>query len=191
MPLPMNQTIRTAWVLLILFLLHFNASAEGWIRNKKKILLSRGLGLTQIFILPSKFSPNVSSSPVGISLNVSTEHKVSRCVGIGIQTGLNIFMKMNFKAEQKSFELSTAYAIPIGGRILFHLLEELYVPGYCRYDVYYGIQFGGGPVFEAGNKPRWFAYAGPVTGVRYRFYKLSLFGEFGYGANFFNCGVTF
>ncbi|MCX6200443.1 MAG: hypothetical protein NTY88_14680 [Bacteroidetes bacterium] len=187
----MNQTIRIAWVLLFLFLLHFQLSAEGWIRNKKKMLVSRGLGLSQIFILPSKLSPGIASSPIGVSLNFSTEHKVKRCVGIGIQTGLNIFLKMNFNAEQKNIELNTSYAIPVGGRILFHLLEALYVPGYCRYDVYCGIQAGGGPVFEQGKKMQWFAYAGPVTGVRYRFNKISLFGEFGYGANFFNCGVTF
>ncbi len=187
----MNQTIRIAWLLLFLFLLHFNVSAEGWIRNKKKMLLSRGVGLTQVFILPTKSTSKISSSSIGLSFNFATEHKVSRCVGIGIQTGLNVFMKMSFNPEQKIFELNTVYAIPIGGKILFHLLEELYVPGYCRYDVYYGIQFGGGPLFEKGEKIQWFAYAGPVTGVRYRFHKISLFGEFGYGATFFNCGVIF
>ena len=198
----MTKGLPAGLVFLFLFAHETTSQAQGWMRHKK-MLVARGLGLTHIVLLPQKSLPNTSASKIGLSFNISTEHKLARCLGIGVQTGLNIFfsnesassvstlLSNENKTTNKALEQTVSYAVPIGGRILFHLLEGLYVPRYCRYDVYIGIAVGAGPVFSSKEKMRWFAYGGPVTGVRYRFGKMSLFGEFGYGASLFNCGVVF
>lgn len=198
----MKRTLPAGLVFLFLFASNTSTQAQGWLRHKK-MLMARGVGLTHLILLPERIAPKFSSSKIGLSFNISTEHKVSRCIGLGIQTGMNIFFGSQYTSittvnnERKNVRpiketvQTLSYALPIGGRILVHLLDALYVPGYVRYDVYYGFAIGAGPVFTSGEKVRWFVYAGPVTGVRYRFGKMSLFAELGYGANFFNCGVVF
>ena len=197
------KTAGPVWLLfLLLYIQPRCTQAQAWLRHKK-MLMAEGIGFTHIILLPPSSSTKSVANKTGIAIIISTEHKLSRCISIGAQTGLHVFLEnqkpmatsVSKKTETRQSNTTagyqTAYAVPIGGRILFHLLEQLYVPGYCRFDVYYGFAIGAGPVFSVDKKLRWFIYAGPVTGIRYRFDKVSLFGEFGYGTNILNCGLVF
>ncbi len=197
------KTAGPVWLLfLLLYIQPRCTQAQAWLRHKK-MLLAEGIGFTHIILLPPSSSTKSVANKTGIAIIISTEHKLSRCISIGAQTGLYVFFEIQKntatsvpkKSETRppitNSGYQTSYALPIGGRILFHLLEQFYVPNYCRFDVYYGFAIGAGPVFSVDKKLRWFIYAGPVTGLRYRFDKVSFFAEFGYGTNILNCGLVF
>jgi len=167
--------------------------AQGWI-NDKGGMYSIGVGGTQVFYL-GRYGHGASN--LGAAFNVSGEYKVHRFVGLGWQTGMNIFPGGGYYRDAGIvYRGAPVIGIPIGMKVNVHILEAADARIKDRLDVYAGVNIGGGPAFYTGNAaPRpvvtGFMYGGPQVGVRYWFNKVAIFGEFGYGATFANIGVTF
>jgi len=170
------------------------AQAQGWMQNKKGIY-SAGIGVAQAIFLPVYNYPGHGWSSQGVSFNISGEYKVHRVVGIGWQTGINIFSQGHYYDKNDDYYYTTAsVGIPMGFKMNVHILEAANASIRNRLDVYAGFNVGGGPSFHGdpyGGVYSFF-YVGPQAGVRYWFDKnVAIFGELGWGATFFNAGITF
>ncbi len=167
-----------------------NINAQGWI-NDKGGMYSIGVGGTQVFYL-GRYGNGASN--LGAAFNVAGEYKVHRFVGLGWQTGMDIFPGGGYYRDKGYiYRNSPVIGIPIGFKVNVHILEAAGAPIADRLDVYAGANIGGGPAFYTGpnSSVTGFMYGGPQVGVRYWFNKVAIFGEFGYGATFANIGVTF
>jgi hypothetical protein len=184
------MNIKILIVTVIVAASGFCANAQGWVREKSGIY-SFGVGGTQVFYL-GRYG-NGASNP-GAAFNVSGEYKVHRFVGIGWQTGVDIFPGGGYYREAGFvYRNSPVIGIPIGFKANVHILEAAGANIRDRLDVYAGLNIGGGPAFYTGanSSVTGFMYGGPQVGVRYWFNKVALFGEFGYGATFANIGISF
>lgn len=179
----------------ILLTLFFTAptQAQGWIHDKKG-MYSLGMGVTQVVFLPARHYPLNHLGSGGLSLNIAGEYKVHRFIGIGWQTGINLFVYGRYydKRDQLYYN-STVVGIPIGFKANVHILEAANAKVKDRLDVYAGLNVGGGPSFHTGTNRGVYAfiYGGPQVGVRYWFEKVAIFGELGWGATLANIGLTF
>ena len=157
-------------------------------------MYSLGLGGTQVLFLPRQYYGFGNAGSVALSLNIAGEYKVHRLIGIGWQTGLDLFATGYYRNRQDGlYYSSVVVGVPIGFKFNFHILEATRAQIKDRLDVYAGINVGGGPAIFTGpgGGLYGFIYGGPQIGVRYWFDKVALFGELGWGATFANIGVTF
>ncbi|MBL0309921.1 MAG: hypothetical protein IPP77_09665 [Bacteroidetes bacterium] len=182
-------------ILATLFTIFLDATvnAQGWIHDKKG-MYSAGLGVTQVVFLPYQYYPLNHLGSGGLSLNIAGEYKVHRFIGIGWQTGINVFVYGRYyNKNDKLYYNAVAVGIPIGFKANFHILEATRATIKDRLDVYAGLNVGGGPSFHSGPKAGvyGFIYGGPQVGARYWFKKVAVFGEIGWGATIANIGVTF
>ena len=182
------------WAIL-LFASTSKIEAQGWIQDKPA-MYSLGLGGTQALFLPRSYYGIGNPGSVGLALNIAGEYKIHRLIGIGWQSGLNIFTNGYYyhNAADGYYAAAPVIGIPIGFKFNFHILEATRAQIKDRLDVYAGFNVGGGPAFYLGSPGLGvygFIYGGPQVGVRYWFDKVALFGELGWGATFANIGVTF
>ncbi|MDB5283399.1 MAG: hypothetical protein JWO06_2474, partial [Bacteroidota bacterium] len=179
----------------LLFASFPSARAQGWIQDKKS-MYSLGLGGTQPLFLPFAYYPAGRAYSLGLSINISGEYRVHRLIGIGWQTGLNLFTSgyyYRYHGQDGYYYRAAAIGIPIGFKANFHILEATRAQIKDRLDVYAGLNIGGGPAIYLGPGAGLygFIYVGPQIGARYWFDKVAIFGEIGWGATFANIGVTF
>ena len=169
-------------------------NAQGWIQDRRG-MHSAGIGVTQVFFLPYQYYPLSDRSSAGIALNIAGEYKVHRLIGIGWQTGVDIFVfGRKYNKRDNLYYHSTAVGIPIGFKFNVHILEATRAKIKDKLDVYAGFNIGGGPSFHSNPEISiaGFIYGGPQVGVRYWFNsKIALFTEIGWGATIVNVGVTF
>jgi hypothetical protein len=168
--------------------------AQGWNQDRAGIY-SVGVGGTQVIAFGNGFS---GVSGPGLSLNVSGEYKVHRFIGVGFETGIDLFFANYFFGPR--FERPavgyTSIAIPIGAKVNVHILEAANVAIRNKLDVYAGLNLGGGPAIYTAPAPYatvyGFIHVGPQFGIRYWLNpSIAIFGEFGWGATFANIGFTF
>ena len=166
------------------------ANAQGWNQDRSGIY-SVGIGGTQALGFGGPYSyPLVYGA--GFSMNFSGEYKVQRFIGVGFQTGIDVFAGPPY--HYKDYPSYAAIGIPIAVKVNVHILEAANVSVRDRLDVYAGLNLGGGPAFYAspGGGIYGFLQAGPQIGVRYWLnHSIAIFGEFGWGATFANVGFTF
>jgi hypothetical protein len=148
-----------------------------------------------VLFVPFQYYPAGRLGSVGLSLNIAGEYRVHRFIGIGWQTGLDLFTNGYYynHAGEVYYAVAPVIGIPIGFKFNFHILEATKVEIKNRLDVYAGFNFGGGPAIYVGSPTGiyGFIYGGPQVGVRYWFDKAAIFAELGWGATFANIGVTF
>jgi len=177
--------------IVVLLAISWNAArAQGWCQDRNGIY-SVGIGGTQAFAFGGPYSyPLVYGA--GFSMNVSGEYKVQRFIGLGFQTGIDVFAGAPY--AYRDYPRYTAIGIPIAIKVNVHILEAANVPIRNKLDVYAGLNLGGGPAFYVSPYTGIFGFlqAGPQVGVRYWFnHQIAIFGEFGWGATFANVGFTF
>jgi hypothetical protein len=186
-----NKFVLIAGILIIVI---NSSQAQGWIQDKKG-MYSAGIGAASAVFIPVYDYPGHGRYSQGVSFNISGEYKVHRVLGIGWQTGINIFTQGYYYDKNADFYYNTtSIGIPMGFKMNVHILEAANAPIRNKLDVYAGFNVGGGPSFHgdpyAGAYG--FFYVGPQVGVRYWFDKnLAIFGELGWGATFVNFGITF
>lgn len=184
------------FILSTAFLIIFinTSQAQGWIQNKKG-MYSAGIGAASAVFIPVYNHPGHGRYSQGVSFNISGEYKVHRVLGIGWQTGINIFTQGNYYDKDADYYYTTtSVGIPMGFKMNIHILEAANARVRDKLDVYAGFNVGGGPSFHGdpygGVYP--FFYVGPQAGIRYWVdNKLAIFGEFGWGATAVNFGITF
>jgi hypothetical protein len=189
----MNKSIRTLFLALLITISFSNINAQGWIQDNNS-MYSLGFGGTQVLFQPSHYYGLGEAGSVGLSLNIAGEYKVHRLIGIGWQSGVNLFTDGYYYNREGGYYASAAViGIPIGFKFNFHILEATRAQIKDRLDVYAGFNVGGGPAFYLGpNQGIYgFIYGGPQVGVRYWLDKIAVFGELGWGATFANVGITF
>ncbi len=188
-----SQSFIVILFLMLSFITH-TTQAQGWIHDKKG-MYSASVGVTQVIHLPYQYYPLNHLGSGGLSLNIAGEYRVHRFIGIGWQTGIQIYVYGRYynKKEQLYYS-STTIGLPIGFKANVHILEAANARIKDRLDVYAGLNVGGGPAFHTGPASRsitGFIYGGPQVGVRYWFTKVAVFAELGWGATIANIGVTF
>ena len=171
--------------------------AQGWNQDRSGVY-SVGIGGTSVIALGN--GPSYITGP-GLSVNVSGEYRIQRFVGVGFETGLDVFPNYYYYYNgERNYYSSASIGIPIGVKVNIHILEAANVPIANVLDVYAGLNVGGGPMFFTGARPTpgsgpfvyGFIQAGPQFGVRYWItHRLGVFGEFGWGATFANVGLSF
>ena len=191
----MKKIQQIVFIAILITIFNTNTKAQGWIHDKQG-MYSAGLGVTQVVFLPYQYYPLSERGSGGLSLNIAGEYKVHRFIGLGWQTGLNIFVYGRYyNRHDDIYYNSTVVGIPIGFKFNVHILEAANARVKDRLDVYAGFNVGGGPSFHTdpfgGPLVYAFVYGGPQVGVRYWFTKVAIFGELGYGATLANIGVTF
>lgn len=190
----MKSIIRITTILAVFGLFTQNATAQGWIHDKKG-MHSAGVGITQVVFLPFHHYPLNHRRSGGLSLNIAGEYKVHQFIGIGWQTGVNLFVYgQYYNKKDERYYSSTIVGLPIGFKMNVHILEAANARVKDKLDVYAGFNVGGGPSFHTntvGPIVTPFVYGGPQVGVRYWFKKVAVFGELGWGATIANTGVTF
>jgi len=186
-------------VMIVVSSIQTTSAQDSWIHGKTGIY-SVGIGGTQLIYLSNYYSSN---GDIGLSLNVSGEYKAWKWIGAGFQTGLDFtwayyHYNYGFGGSGTVSGGPVSIAIPIGGKVNFHLMDAFGVGIADKLDVYAGINLGFGPSIYTGNTEfggnRVYAimHVGPQVGVRYWFNdNVAIFTEFGYGATFANAGVTF
>jgi hypothetical protein len=173
----------------ILLLLAVFANAQGWNQDRKGIY-SIGVGGTQVINVGNGFS---GLSGPGLSLNVSGEYKVHRFVGVGFETGLDLFFGPYYGPPPPAYPRYVSIGIPVGVKANVHILEAAGVAIANKLDVYAGLNLGGGPAFYTvpSGYVYGFIHVGPQVGIRYwPNHNIAVFGEFGWGATFANVGIT-
>lgn len=187
-----------AYTLTILFVLAtvYSASAQGWCQDRKGIF-NLGFGGTNAIAL-GPYPAYVYGS--GMSLNFGAEFRVHRFIGVGFQTGLDVFFGPYWDRRPGPYydpRVKARYAsigIPIAVKVNVHILEAANNRHADKLDVYAGLNVGGGPAFFTGPNGGTFGFlqAGPQVGVRYWFSPhAAVFGEVGWGATFANIGFSF
>jgi hypothetical protein len=182
------------FLLVLMALTSFTkVEAQGWIQDNNS-MYSLGFGGTQVLFQPARYYSLGARGSVGLALNIAGEYKVHRLIGIGWQTGLNLFTSgYYYDHADGTYANAAVIGIPIGFKFNFHILEATQAPIKNRLDVYAGFNVGGGPAFYLGPTSGiyGFIYGGPQVGVRYWLDKIAVFGELGWGATFANIGITF
>ena len=192
----MKKTLLTLFTGLLLFISFPSAHAQGWIQDRNS-MYSLGVGGTQALFLPFQNYGLGDRGSLAASLNIAGEYKIQRFIGIGWQTGLDIFGNGYYyhlgPDGNYHYYSAAVVGVPIGVKLNFHILEAANAQIRDRLDLYAGINFGGGPAFYTGpgGGVYGFLYGGPQIGIRYWFDKVALFGELGWGATFANIGLTF
>jgi len=188
------KTIKQIIFTLIL-LLAANASvdAQGWIQDRRA-MYSAGVGVSQVVFLPARYY-NISYRSQSFNMNIAGEYRAHRYIGLGWQTGLNIFTNGRYYSPSDNvYYYSTIVGMPMGFKANFHILEATSASVKDKLDVYAGFNVGGGPAFHTGPEggSYGFFYAGPQAGIRYWFdSRVAVFSEIGWGASIFNVGLTF
>ena len=189
----MKTIIKTLIFTLLLFAEVPKTTAQGWCQDRPA-MYSLGLGGTQVLFLPTQYYGFGNAGSVALALNIAGEYRVHRLIGIGWQTGLDLFASGYYRNRLDGlYYSSVVVGIPIGFKANFHILEATRAQIKDRLDVYAGLNLGGGTAIYTGPGGGLFGfiYGGPQVGVRYWFDKVALFGELGWGATFANIGVTF
>ncbi len=173
-----------------------NTSERGGWNQGRKGIYSFGIGGTQVIALDNGFS--YITRP-GLSFNFSGEYRIHRFVGLGFQTGMNMWFYPAIIRYYPDYYVvvrsaRVAIGIPIAIKTNIHILEAANVAIADRLDVYAGLHLGGGPAFYTGPGDNIFGFiqVGPQAGVRYwANRRIAVFGEVGWGATFANVGLTF
>lgn len=181
------------WLLLLLCVYVNQNFAQCWTQNRRDIY-TVGTGITQVVFLPAKYYPLNNQGSLGLSINMSGEYRVHKFIGIGWQTGVNVFIVGRYyNKPTKSYIQSTVTGVPIGGKVNIHILELSKNKHKDKLDMYAGVNFGAGPAFHSnpngGIYP--FIYGGPQFGIHYWFKRTALFAEVGWGATIVNFGFSF
>jgi hypothetical protein len=168
--------------------------AQGWAQGRKGTY-SAGIGVAQGIFVPVPDETGHTVSSHGVSFNISGEYHVHRFLGLGWQTGMDIFVEGHYYSKPEDiYYTSTAVGFPIGFKFNVHILEAANAPISNDLDVYAGFNVGGGPAFHGDpyGGAYGFFYVGPQAGVRYWIdSKVGVFGELGWGATIVNFGVSF
>lgn len=119
---------------------------------------------------------------LGLAMNVQGEYGIGKFMGLGWQTGVNLYFPRRV----------TVIEIPIGLKVNVHILDAANA-NVRGLDVFAGINVGGGPgIYSDGSGVVGLLYVGPQVGLRYWFNpNVAIFTEFGWGATFANLGFTF
>ena len=185
----MKKIQITLATIICLFVCTANTYAQGWNQDRGGIY-SIGVGGTNVIAIGNGYS---HLSGAGLSMNVSGEYRVARFVGLGFETGMDLFFNPYYYAPRYQ-PSNVQIGIPIGLKVNIHILEAARVAIADRLDVYAGLNLGGGPAFYTGGPgPNVYGFieVGPQIGIRYWFnHNIAIFGEFGWGATFANIGVT-
>lgn len=190
--------MKIHWKLTLVALLIFQwvsiAEAQGWTQGRKGVH-SVGIGVAQGVFIPVNNPPDYSASSHGVSFNISGEYSVHRFLGLGWQTGTNIFIEGRYyNYDDDLYYRSKSVGFPIGFKFNVHILEAANAGIRNKLDVYAGFNVGGGPAFHRDpyGGVYGFFYVGPQGGVRYWIdNKIAIFGELGWGATIFNTGISF
>ncbi len=118
----------------------------------------------------------------GLAMNVQGEYGIGHFMGLGWQTGVNLYFPGR----------TTVIEIPIGLKVNVHVLDAANV-NVRGLDFFAGINVGGGPgIYTDGSGVIGMLYVGPQVGIRYWFNPhIAIYSEFGWGATFANLGFTF
>ena len=139
----MNSTIKTLFFAILLFAAAPKAGAQGWCQDRTS-MYSLGLGGTQVLFLPTQYYGIGNAGSVAMALNISGEYKVHRLIGIGWQTGLDLFASGYYRNRADGlYYSSVVVGVPIGFKFNFHILEATQAQIKDRLDVYAGINVGG------------------------------------------------
>ena len=177
--------------ILVLFAFVGKPKAQGWCQDRAGVY-SIGLGGTNAVLLGDPYGYTYPAFyGAGGSLNISGEYHIARFVGLGFQTGIDVFNGPPYR----TYPHYAAIGIPIAIKCNVHILEAAKARIADRLDVYAGLNLGGGPAFfvaPRGGGTYAFIQAGPTIGVRYWLnHQIGIFGEFGWGATFANIGFSF
>jgi len=175
---------------------------DEWYQGRSKGIYSIGFGGTQGILIGGAGGYTTSSiSPLGLTINASGEYKIWQFIGLGWQSGINIYPpRTNYSYMGQSIN-PVGIEIPFQVKCNVHIMDAAHVSIANKLDVYAGLDFGGGPTFYAGGKTVQYVgntsnvggiiHVGPQVGVRYWFNsKIAIFGQFGWGNSFANAGVT-
>lgn len=166
-----------------------NAQQDEWLHGHKGIY-SMGIGGTMGLAVGTDLGyygwGGALGVPVGASINASGEYKVWKFIGLGWQTGINIFPDYG----------GVGIGIPLICKANVHIMDAANVRIADKLDVYAGLGVGAGPGiwtgYGGGAIVGGIIHVGPQAGVHYWFNdKIAVFGEVGWGATFINGGVTF
>ena len=83
----MKTTQGVIIAVLILFAFTGETRAQGWNQDRAGIY-SVGIGSTSVIALGNGF---VGETGGGLSVNISGEYKVHRFIGVGFETGVDVF----------------------------------------------------------------------------------------------------
>ena len=184
-----SQHIITS--VLFLFVFIGQARAQGWNQDRVGVY-SAGIGSTSIIAVGNGL---VGETGGGLSVNISGEYKVQRFIGVGFETGVDVFFNHYYIYSDRLYPHPyAAIGIPIGVKANVHILEAANVPIADVLDVYAGLNVGAGPALYTGPGGGAFGFiqAGPQIGIRYWItHGVGVFGEFGWGATFANIGFSF
>ena len=190
----MKFYIKVTSLTFLIMLSVILSEAQGWNQNRKGIY-SAGIGYAQGVFIPVYDYPGHGRYSHGVSFNISGEYKAHRVLGLGWQTGIDIFTHgYYYYKPDDDYYYATAIGIPMGFKLNVHILEAANAPIRNKLDVYAGFNVGGGPAFhrDPDRGANGFFYVGPQVGIRYWFdKKLGVFGEFGWGATAVNAGISF
>ncbi|MBP6872652.1 MAG: hypothetical protein KBC43_11655 [Bacteroidales bacterium] len=192
----MNKYIKIFALVIMILFVAYSSVAQGWNKNRKSVY-STGIGYGQGIFIPVYNYPDHGPSSYGVSFNISGEYKAHRVLGLGWQTGINVFTRGYYYSKPDDdfyYYNKPALGIPVGFKMNVHILEAANAPIKNSFDVYAGFNVGGGPAFhgEPYSGVHGFFYVGPQVGFRYWFdNQLGIFGEFGWGASVVNLGISF
>jgi hypothetical protein len=186
------RTMCVAILLVGLMFFYNTSNAQGWCQDRQGIY-SVGAGGTSVIGLGPGYS---GLTGPGLSVNISGEYRVQRFVGVGFETGMDVFMAPYYiyTGEPPYPRHYATIGIPLAIKCNVHILEAANLPIANRLDVYAGLNLGAGPAIYTGVPSGAFGFleVGPQVGVRYWLNRgVAIFGEFGYGATFTNIGFTF
>jgi hypothetical protein len=179
---------------------------DQWYQGRSKGIYSVEFGGTQgiivgdnsgIYVTPLGTARQLSF--LGAAINASGEYKVWKFIGLGWQTGINIYPYPSYYGLSGSGVTAVGLSIPLIVKANVHIMDAAGVSIADKLDVYAGLGVGGGPlisVVSGGGTSQTnvagIIHVGPQVGVRYWFNsKVAIFGEFGWGATFAAAGVTF
>ena len=203
------KKIFTVLALTALFSLTFvssNYAQDQWYQGRSMGIYSIGIGGTDAIGVGGIYSNNYYGyhvNPItapGMSINVSGEYKVYKFIGVGWQSGFDLFFTGYNYGFLGGGGTTVTLGIPFIAKANVHILDAVGGVSIAdKLDVYAGLNFGGGPAITPGNNNLGtsttvggFIQVGPTVGVRYWVIpKVAVFGEFGWGATFANAGVTF
>jgi hypothetical protein len=187
------KTIRIIILPALLFLFVQAGSAQGWTQDRVGVY-SVGIGGTSIIGVGPGLGYPALIGP-GLSLNISGEYRVQRFIGLGFETGMDLFFSPYYiYLDRPTPARQLTVGIPVAIKCNVHILEAANVPIARQLDVYAGLNMGAGPAIYTGPNPGVFGFieAGPQAGVRYwPASNVAVFGEVGWGATFANLGVSF
>jgi hypothetical protein len=190
-------TLSALTALFSLVFVNSNYAQDQWYQGRSAGIYSIGIGGTDAIGVGGIYSNNIYGyrinpiSPAGMSINASGEYKVWKFIGVGWQSGIDLFFSNYYYG-------GVTVGIPFIAKANVHILDAVGGVSIAdKLDVYAGLNFGGGPAIYTGGlgvgtTVGGFIQVGPTVGVRYWVIpKVAVFGEFGWGATFANAGVTF